>query len=140
MTARRTTVEHATAAPNAIHLDTNFIIGLLGAGSAMERALLTWIDAGHRIAVSVPAWAEFLVGPVASATVQAAADIVGEPLPLGHDEAVLAAACYNAAGRRRGSMVDCMIAATAINAGAALATANVADFERLVPLGLRLAG
>ncbi len=36
-------------------------------------------------------------------------------------------------------MVDCMIASTAMVAGAALATANRADFERLVPLGLRLA-
>lgn len=81
-----------------------------------------------------------LCGPVSAAVVQGASDIVGVPVPFGEREAVVAAECFNAGGRRRGVMVDCMIAATAITGGAALAAANVADFERFVPLGLRLAG
>jgi len=46
---------------------------------------------------------------------------------------------FNRAGRRRGSLLDCMIAAIALRAGAALATANQADFRRLRAAGLRLA-
>jgi predicted nucleic acid-binding protein len=40
--------------------------------------------------------------------------------------------------RRWISLADCMIAATAINAGASLATADVADFDRFVPFDLVL--
>jgi predicted nucleic acid-binding protein len=37
-----------------------------------------------------------------------------------------------------GSLVDCMVAASAMAADAALATSKRKDFQRLVPLGLRL--
>ena len=43
-------------------------------------------------------------------------------------------------GRRRGTLGDCLIAATAVNAGAELATGNLADFRRLSDAGLVLAG
>jgi len=49
-----------------------------------------------------------------------------------------AARLFNLGGRRRGSHADCMIAASAIAAGAGLATRNPADFARSAPQGLRL--
>ena len=126
-------------AADRIHFDTNYLIGAALPGSAKESRLLEWLGNGCSLAVSAAVWAEFLCGPVSPADVVSAEELLGEPLPLGPEEATLAASCFNAAGRRRGTLVDCMIAATAITAGAALATANVDDFRRLVPLGLRLA-
>jgi predicted nucleic acid-binding protein len=67
-----------------------------------------------------------------------AAELFGEPAALGAIDATLAAHLFNATGRRRGSLADCMISAIAMNAGAALATTNVADFERFVSHGLTI--
>ena len=132
-------VRHGASGPGVVHLDTNFLIRALDVGSEEEILLATWLDVLRPLMVSSAAWAEFLCGPVSPAAVQVASEVVGRPLPFGATEAVIAADCFNASGRRRGTMVDCMIAATAMAAGAALATANVDDFRRLVPLGLRLA-
>lgn len=78
-------------------------------------------------------WAEFLCGPLEVEDVDLANRIVGEPLTLLGDDARLTARLFNLA-RRRGSLVDCMIAATAVRAGAALATRNPADFPS-APVG-----
>ena len=64
--------------------------------------------------------------------------MVADRVEFGADDAVAAAGFFNASGRRRGTLIDCMIAATAIRSGAALATANPAGFKRLEPLGLRV--
>jgi predicted nucleic acid-binding protein len=85
------------------------------------------------------AWAEFLCGPLAREHAELAAAILGETVPFGSEEAALTADLYNAGGRRRGSLGDCMIAACAIRRDAELATSNATDFERLVCSGLRLA-
>jgi predicted nucleic acid-binding protein len=50
---------------------------------------------------------------------------------------VQAAELFNAAGRERGTFVDCLIAAVAIGDDAELATANPADFKSMP--GVRLA-
>ena len=53
-------------------------------------------------------------------------------------DATLSARLFNATGRRRGSMQDCMIAAVAIRSSASLATNNALDFRRFVAHGLTI--
>lgn len=122
-----------------IHLDTSFLIRVLVAGSAEDRALRGWFREREPLAIAALAWAEFLCGPVSAELTAGARELLGEPLSFGAAEAAQAAQLFNQSGRRRGSLLDCMIAATAIEAGAALATSNRADFRRLEPFGLRLA-
>ena len=53
--------------------------------------------------------------------------------------AEIAARLFNQAGRRRGSQMDCMIAATAIAENAPIATSDREDFRRFEGAGLTLA-
>ena len=54
-------------------------------------------------------------------------------------DAESAAQLFNESGRRRGSLIDCMIAAAALLDDASVATANPAGFERLHPFGVTIA-
>ena len=65
--------------------------------------------------------------------------VAPQPGPLLPADAARAAALFNATGRRRGSLADCLIAATCLQLGASLATDNVDHFRRFEPMGLRLA-
>jgi predicted nucleic acid-binding protein len=121
-----------------IHLDTSFLIRALVSGSAEDKALRAWIRKAAQVATSALTWSEFLCGPVSPDGIEMAAQLLGDPLAFGATEATAAAMLFNQSGRRRGSLVDCMIAAVAIEAGAGLATTNVRDFQRFEPLGLRL--
>lgn len=122
------------------HLDTSFLIRSLVAGSGEDRLLRQWLDAGEHLSASVIAWAQFLCGPVSDETASMATALIEEPEPLDAATAAAAARLFNATGRRRNSLSDCMIAAAAIQAGAQLATSDLNDFRRLVPLGLQLYG
>lgn len=96
--------------------------------------------AGQSLGMSAIAWTEFLCGPINEAGLSLASVIVKQRLNYTEAMAVTAARLFNVSGRRRGSIVDCMIAAAAIEANAAVATANPADFRRFKALGLDLAG
>jgi predicted nucleic acid-binding protein len=85
------------------------------------------------------AWTEFLCGPVTPRVVELADGLLGDPMPFDKREAALGAKLFNETGRRRGTLVDCMIAATAIVAGDSLATSNPKDFARFEKLGLVIA-
>lgn len=89
--------------------------------------------------MSSVAWAEFLCGPVTDWVAEETAELLGEPIRFDGIDATLAAQLFNATGRRRGTMIDCMIAAIAIRANATLATGNISDFRRFAPLGLTIA-
>ena len=123
-----------------IHLDTNYLIGLLVKDSPEARIVDGWMAGGQTLATSAIAWTEFLNGPVTPLEVsRAEAVLQSRIIPFGQKEAALAADLFNKTGRRRGSRFDCLIAATAIIAQAEAATINQSDFNVFVPHGLRLA-
>ena len=122
-----------------IQLDTSFLIRSLVPDSAESHQLRRWIEDGESIGISALAWTEFLCGPVTARVIALAEDLLGDPVPLDKREAALGAKLFNETGRRRGSLIDCMIAATALAAGDPVATSNRDDFARFEQLGLILA-
>jgi predicted nucleic acid-binding protein len=122
-----------------IHLDTSFLIRALVRDSREDERLRAFLGAGESLAMSTVAWAEFLCGPVEAPLLELVGQIVTRLVPFGEDTAALAADLFNQTGRRRGSLADCMIAATAIRAKATLATHNPVDFRRFQAAGLELA-
>lgn len=121
-----------------IHLDTSFLIRSLLPDSPENHKLREWLGAGDTMVVSAVAWAEFLCGPLTDDELGLAARIVGPPSDFTSEHATIAAQLFNASGRRRGTMMDCMIAAASVTAGAPLATANADDFLRFAEQGLQL--
>ena len=121
-----------------IHLDTSFLIRALVRDSPEDSRLQEWLKADEPLGMSVIVWAEFLCGPVDETALSLASLIVKQRLDFTEDMAALSARLFNASGRRRGTMMDCMIAATTIVAGAALVTGNSSDFERFEEFGLTL--
>jgi predicted nucleic acid-binding protein len=122
-----------------IQLDTSFLIRALVGDAVEAQTLRQWLRRREVLTISALAWTEFVCGPVTPPVVDAARRLLGEPLPFTAPEADRAALLFNETGRRRGTLVDCMIAATAIEAGDRLATANADDFARFGRLGLELA-
>ena len=122
------------------HLDADFLIRSLISGTPEDLLLKKWLRARDSIAVSAIAWTQFLCGPVESAQMELLADVVGDPIPYTVGDAAMAGHFFNLCGRRRGSLADCMIAATAIRNDATLATCNLADFRRMESHGLRIVG
>jgi predicted nucleic acid-binding protein len=121
-----------------IHLDSSFMILALIRGSAQDRKLRQWLQQDEVLAMSAVAWAEMLCGPLPVGLLDVATRIVSERVPFQEEEAQLSARLFNESGRRRGSFVDCVIAATALRVGARLATANLDDFLRFKAARLSL--
>ena len=122
-----------------IQLDTNYLITGLPEESPQGQRVRDWLDSGEDVRTSAMVWAEFHCGPVSQAHVRIALALFGSPEPLLQEDAERGGQLFNATGRRRGSLADCLIAATCIRLGAELATENATDFARFEPLGLRLA-
>ena len=122
-----------------VHLDTSFLIRALALGTAESRRLAGWLQESVLLGVSAVTWAEFLCGPIDDEQAMLARTVVGEAVPLVADDAALAATLFNASGRRRGTLPDCLIAASAIRTGATLATSNPNAFKKFRAAGLELA-
>lgn len=120
-----------------IHLDTSFLIRGLLTGSPEDSLLREWLGSETPVSMSAVSWTEFLCGPVEQHEITLASQIVQEPVPFLSQDSSMAARLFNLGGRRRGSLVDCMIAAVAIRSGAELATSDPEDFSKLEPFGLR---
>ena len=122
-----------------IHLDSNYLIGVAVPGSSPAQNVDQWLATGEPLAASALVWTEFLNGPVSADEIALVESVIEENLvAFEKPTAVLAAQLFNQGGRRRGSRFDCLIAATAILAGAQLATENTKDFTPFVPFGLKL--
>ena len=122
-----------------IHLDTSFLIRALDSGSPEDRKLREWVGASETLSMSTVAWAEFLCGPIGGTELELATRVVGRRHDFTQENAVTAAHLFNESGRRRGTLIDCMIAASAVADGARIATANEADFRRFAKSGLEMA-
>jgi predicted nucleic acid-binding protein len=123
-----------------IHLDTNCLVDLHSPKSRIRSALLARLRAGERVSCSVLAWAEYLCGPTSTGERELSWQLIeASPVSLDEFAAELGAKFFNSTGRRRGSLADCLIAATAVSHGAAFLTLNHRDFVPFEPLGLNLA-
>ena len=122
-----------------IHLDTNYLVRGLVTGSPESGKIDGWMLSEEELGVSALAWGEYLCGPLTAAEETAARELIQTVEPVNRDVSELAARLFNSTGRRSRSFADCVIAATAIIAGARLATNNSADFSRFVSHGLVLA-
>jgi predicted nucleic acid-binding protein len=121
-----------------IHLDTSFLIRGLVRDSAEDRALRKWLKAGEQLGMSTVAWTELLCGPLEESHLELATRVVSQRVAFLEEDAAVSARLFNESGRRRGSLIDCMIAASALRAGEPLATGNVGDFRRFGARGLKI--
>lgn len=122
-----------------IHLDTSFLVRSLIAGSPQDRRLREWLRRNEAIGMSCIGWAEFLCGPLEIHQLRLAESVLTSLEPFADRDAELSARLFNLSGRRRGTLTDCMIAATAIRVDAEIATLNPHDFRRFAAGGLRFA-
>ena len=121
-----------------IHLDTSFLIRGLVVGSDEDLQLRRWISDNESLSMCTVAWSEFLCGPVDDETSELAMLVIQQLVVFSEQHALVTAKLFNVTGRRRGSMIDCMIAAAAICENAFIATANTQDFARFEAAGLQL--
>ncbi len=122
-----------------IHLDTNFLIAAIQAGSQQEARLNSWLGANETLGISAVAWAEFFAGPLLAHDELTVRQMFQHVEALSGQDGELAAQLFNRTGRRSRSLADCMVAAVAIGCGAKLATVNTSDFQPFIQHGLALA-
>lgn len=121
-----------------ICLDNNYLILGVSEGTEESQSLVEWIEAGETLITPMPAWFEFICGPVTEDQKTTMRAFISQIVPFAEAQAVEAARLYNATRRRRSLRVDAMIAGTANMAQALLATRNRKDFMPFTNYGLVL--
>ncbi len=122
-----------------IFLDTNFLIRCLIKESEEAKKVLMWLNNEDSLATSCMCWYEFLCCPVTQRQSSLVLSILDNQIyDLTAHTSQIAAQLWNAAGRNRGLKIDVLIAASALEHNALLATSNISDFEPFVPFGLKL--
>ena len=121
-----------------IVLDTSFLIRALVKGTPQDDMLRHWITNGESLSMSSVAWTEFLCGPLQPKETRLVEQLIDQVVPFTTEDAEVAAGLFNGSGRRRGSLMDCMVAASALRGGLPLATVNPADFRRFEASGLKV--
>lgn len=121
-----------------IHLDTSLLVDALCAPFRSLDPVDAVTLAGNRTVISTIALSEWLRGPRLDYELEAQERFVpaAEAVPFGAETARVAARVYRATRRARGREIDIMIAACAIEHGAALWTLNPKDFEDIPGLTL----
>lgn len=123
-----------------IHLDTNILIRAACGQAGIVGILEHWWESGESVRASAVAWFEFACGPVDADRKRMIWRLIRDHfVSFDAAESERAAELFNLAGRGRAQRWDCMIAATAIETNAQLATLNSTDFRVFVPAGLALA-
>lgn len=122
-----------------IHLDTNLLIAAVRPSDAHHATAHRVIAQPAPCGCTSVAWMEFHSRPVHPQDDAALQSILRAGIhPFDEPSAKLAGELFFLAGSKRRTRLDSMIAATAILAGAQLATVNPADFQPFVPHGLKL--
>ena len=78
-----------------ILLDTNYLIGALLAGSRESKQILDWLEQGEVLITAMPAWYEFLCGPVSEDQIKAVRSVLSEIAPLDEAQSGEAATFFN---------------------------------------------
>jgi predicted nucleic acid-binding protein len=121
-----------------VHLDTSVLVDVFSRPFRSQLALRALIAGEHRIAISTPVLYEWLRGPrleTEKADQEAALPATGA-VEFDHACAQTAARLYRMMKRARGRETDIIIAACALEHGAALWTLNPEDFADMPGLTL----
>ena len=122
-----------------IHLDANLLIALVKPSDGHHPAAARVVSLAAPLGSSSIAWMELFSKPVHPGDKAALQAILSAGIhPFDETCADLAGELYHRTGSKRRTRLDTMIAASAILAGAELATVNPADFAPFVPHGLKL--
>lgn len=121
-----------------IVVDTSALVDSLSGPKRSAPALRMLIEEGHRLALPTIVLYEWLRGPRRHEEIKAQETLfpTQSTLPFGVEEAARAAQLYRSLPRPRGREIDIVVAAHALELGAALWTLNRQDFSDIPGLDL----
>ncbi len=122
-----------------IHWDTSLLLAAVDTRDAHHGFTRALAARQGIFATSAVAWMEFHARPVPELLTRSLlAMLSGGIIPFTEEAAILAGNLLHLTGSTRRSHLDSMIAATAILAGAELATVNPGDYDPFTPCGLKI--